>query len=180
MPQLYTSFEVSDSVMSMIRTGQCCRFNCLELTSDMDKNNLHHSWPTNATLTINRSQVGLIQKQVQEGKVKNKSIRERPANIQNLIQPGTNTFRLTGEPNLKKGDWPYGVCITIVQAKPMSVIVGSVIEANSWRVQDTLDKIKTIYEEDSEVVTEKMSVSLKCPLTLARLQVSVLPYLSNA
>lgn len=171
MPELSQRFEVSGTLMSLIRSGVTCRLSCLELTSEMDKTNLQHRWPMNATLTVNRSHITLQQKHAQDGKIKTKALKERPANIQSFLKAGTNTFRLSGEPNLAHGDWPSGICITLVRQREISELVTRVRERNFFTTEDTRKKIKKLYNADADIVTEKMTVSLKCPLSLKRIKV---------
>lgn len=171
MPELYQKFEVSETLMSLIRSGMTCRLSCLMLTSSLDRKLVKHSWPTNAKLYINNSPLQLIQKQTQDGKVKTKAVQERPASIHALVLQGVNTFRLTAEPNQEHGDWPFGICITIVRPRKLSELMDKMRAKNTLPLDVTLTKIKNLYHEDSDIVTEKLSVSLKDPLTMQRIKI---------
>ena len=171
MPELYQRFDMSGSLLSLIRSGFTCRLTCLELTNAMNKNSTSHRWPTNAKLWVNGSPVTLQQRQTEDGKVKFKSVMERPANIQALVRLGENTFRLSGQPNQEHGDWPFGICITVVRQRKLSELMDRLREKSTLTLEETLEKIKKFYSQDADVVTEKLSVSLKDPLTLTKIKI---------
>lgn len=179
MPELYQKFEVSETLMSLIRSGMTCRLTCLELTTYLDKEPLAHSWPTNAKLHINNKPAALLQKHVQNGKVKTKSMMERPASIETLVGQGVNTFRMSGEPNEDQGDWPFGICITIVRPRKLTELMDKMRKKNTLTLEMTLAKIKALYHEDSDIVTEKLSVSLRDPFTMTRIKIPARGRLCN-
>ena len=104
---------------------------------------------------------------------------ERPASIETLVGQGVNTFRMSGEPNEDQGDWPFGICITIVRPRKLTELMDKMRKKNTLTLEMTLAKIKALYHEDSDIVTEKLSVSLRDPFTMTRIKIPARGRLCN-
>mmetsp|Transcript_6131 Transcript_6131/g.7019 ORF Transcript_6131/g.7019 Transcript_6131/m.7019 type:complete len:474 (-) Transcript_6131:259-1680(-) len=168
MPQTRFAFTFTEEEYSFLSKNREAKVKLysLELRNNIDPCKPIHQWPTESILKVNGIGVKLTQ-QVEDGH-KKKSVKERPADITTCIGDGTNYVDLSGTPNKRLGDWSFGIAITIEMPRPISSIIKLVSKSPA---SVTKDRIKKVFSADNDVITEQMSVGVKCPLSLLRLSI---------
>lgn len=172
MPILTGQLYVSKEQYDILRKTPSAKVKLytLELTNDVKISTLKQTWPTASELSVNGMFVEVIQK-THDGQHKSKVLKERPADITNYINVGLNSYQLKAQPNLELGDWNFGVAVTVEVKNPVSNLIETIKAKNTIPEEETKERIKKIFSADEDVITEQMSVSVKCPLSLKVLSI---------